>query len=411
MLNEEKTMIPSCRGCRGKKLFLAIELGKLPLSNELHSEPQAENEIFPLTLFVCPDCTLGQVQDAVPPDRLFSDYRYLSSVSSTFLDHAKSFCQSVIEDELISSTDFVVEIASNDGYLLRNFHEKGIRVLGVEPAKNISVISESLGIPTLNRFFTADIAAKIRMENGVPKLIIANNVLAHVPNIRDFMKGLAVLCGPETLISIENPSILNILEGNQFDTIYHEHYSYLSCHSVDFLSSAFGLKLFDVESIKSHGGSNRYWLTPSSRIQTQRLIKHLDLEKSLGLSDHAKWLLANDVMKKTLNELVIWLEKIKASGQTVIGYGAAAKASTLLNAACVSQSLISKICDRSPEKVGRYMPRNNYEIIDYLKFVDLRPDHVLVFPWNISNEIVERIAQDLPQTQIWTAIPKLKRVK
>ncbi len=411
MLEFQNGSSRTCRGCQGENLFLAIDLGELPISNELHLEKQEDTELFPLALYICTDCALGQVQDVVNPERLFRDYRYLSSISSTFLDHAKMFCDSAIKNGLINPDDFVVEIASNDGYLLRNFHNLGIRVLGVEPAQNISSISADLGIPTLSEFFTSEIAMKIREESGVPKLIIANNVMAHVPNIRDFVKGLSILCDLETVISIENPSIVNIFASNQFDTIYHEHYSYLSCLSVEKLASDFGLKLFDVESIETHGGSNRYWLSAKPQEKTARLVKALEYEASIGLSDPNKWTNVRELTENSILQLREWLLSMRKAGQLVVGYGAAAKASTLLNAAQIPCDLIPSICDRSPEKVGRYMPKNNYRIIDFDEFTEMKPDHVLIFPWNIASEITEKIAAKLPSSQIWVAIPNLRRVK
>jgi C-methyltransferase C-terminal domain/Putative zinc binding domain/Methyltransferase domain len=411
MLNTTKNTTRLCRGCQGNNLFLAIDLGELPISNELLLERQENVELFPLALYMCADCSLGQVQDVVRPERLFRDYRYMSSMSSTFLAHAKSFCDSMLDSGLIGTDDFVVEIASNDGYLLRNFQNLGIRVLGVEPAKNISLISESLGIPTLSEFFTADLAIKIRKENGAPKLIIANNVMAHVPDIRDFMKGLSILCDSETLISIENPSIVNILTEIQFDTIYHEHYSYLSCKSVEHLASSYGLTLFDVELIASHGGSNRYWISAKPREKAQRLRESIRDEDLIGLSDPDKWENARQLTHDSINQLREWLLHVQQAGQLVLGYGAAAKASTLLNAAQIPRDLIPSICDRSPEKIGRYMPMNNYEIIDFDRFIQMKPDHILVFPWNIEKEITEQIAPRLPDAQVWVAIPNLRRVK
>lgn len=411
MLNTTKNTTRLCRGCKGNNLFLAIDLGELPISNELLLERQENVELFPLALYMCADCSLGQVQDVVRPERLFRDYRYMSSMSSTFLAHAKSFCDSMLDSGLIGTDDFVVEIASNDGYLLRNFQNLGIRVLGVEPAKNISSISESLGIPTLSEFFSADLAMKIRKENGPPKLIIANNVMAHVPDIRDFMKGLSILCDSETLISIENPSIVNILTENQFDTIYHEHYSYLSCKSVEHLASIYGLTLIDVELIAAHGGSNRYWISAKPQEKTQRLRESIRDEDLIGLSDPDKWENARQLTHDSINQLREWLLQVQQAGQLVLGYGAAAKASTLLNAAQVPRDLIPSICDRSPEKIGRYMPINNYEIIDFDRFIQMKPDHILVFPWNIEKEITEQIAARLPDSQVWVAIPNLRRVK
>lgn len=249
-----------CRGCNGSNLFSALDLGHLPLANELWAEEVGELELFPLHLRICNSCGLGQVEDCVTPDRLFSDYRYLSSVSISFVKHAREYVDLVVEKFNIGKGDWVLEIASNDGYLLQHFLEKGIRVLGIEPAQNIANVAVKIGVDTISRFFSLELAQEILTKMGHPRLIIANNVLAHVPNLQDFVAGLAIIAGPETLVSVENPSLMNFLEGGQFDTIYHEHYSYLTVHSVSMIIKPFGLEVFDVERIETHGGSNRYWL-------------------------------------------------------------------------------------------------------------------------------------------------------
>ena len=401
----------SCSGCLSPDLFLGIDLGKLPISNELKSISGQSTEFFPLQLFVCENCSLGQAPSNILPDRLFSDYRYLSSVSSTFVAHAHNFCQEIVEKGLIKPGELILEIACNDGYLLQNFLGSNIEILGVEPAKNVSKIAESIGIPVINEFFGAKLAREILHKYGYPNLIIANNVLAHVPDIRDFMEGLSILSGPTTKISVENPSILNILKHNQFDTIYHEHFSYLSCTSVDYLAKEFGLVLFDLDIIDIHGGSNRYWLAREISVLSQSLINQLAIESSAGVSDKESWKVAESIKNDTLTKFSTWLEECRLNNETVIGYGAAAKASTLLNAAGVDKSLLSMICDLGSEKVGRFMPSEDFEIIDFSSLIERKPENIIVFPWNIADEISNQIAKSLPDAKIWVAIPELKRIR
>ena len=253
-----------CRGCLGGNLFSALDLGSLPIANELLLTEHGEIEKYPLHLKVCAECGLGQVADVVTPERIFRDYRYLSSMSSTFLQHASDYVTQKVQEGIFLPGDWVLEIASNDGYLLKNFLPFGILAIGVEPAENVAEISRSLGVETISEFFSSQLANELLAKHGYPKLIIANNVMAHVPDLVDFIKGLAILCGPDTQISVENPSLSNILVGMQFDTIYHEHYSYLSASSVARLGKMYGLNLFKVEQLSIHGGSNRYWLRVST---------------------------------------------------------------------------------------------------------------------------------------------------
>jgi hypothetical protein len=400
----------ACRSCLEPQLFMGLDLGILPISNELMSSGSDLAEEFPLELFICSNCLLGQVSEVVYPDRLFSDYRYLTSVSTTFVEHAKSFCESAINRGLLEDGDFVLEIACNDGYLLKNFLGTNFRTLGIEPAVNVARRASELGIPVINEFFGSDLASKIVKEFGHPRLVIANNVLAHVPDIRDFMLGLSILCDSQTIISVENPSILNILSSNQFDTIYHEHYSYLSCHSVSNLAKFFDLNLFDVESLTTHGGSNRYWIQKKVESESQRLLDALELEVASGIADQSAWRKAQEKMEQTLSDLKTWFNEKSKLGELVVGYGAAAKASTLLNSARIGLEELNFICDKSEEKVGRFMPRANYEITTYSKLLNLNPDHILVFPWNISEEINSALKLDLPNCEVWVAIPYLRKL-
>ncbi len=407
---QQKVKLDVCRSCASNDVFLAIDLGELPISNELNQEARITTEVFPLRLQVCKNCSLGQVGSEILPTRLFSDYRYLSSVSSSFLFHAQQFCEGLLRSGMVSDGDLVMEIACNDGYLLKNFVGKNVKILGIEPSTNVSQKAKIQGIPVINDFFGSKLARQLVDEYGFPKIVIANNVMAHVPELQDFVNGLSILCGPETIVSVENPSILNILNGHQFDTIYHEHFSYLSCNSVDNISKRFGLTLFDLEELSTHGGSNRYWLKKGAAEKSDTLLKQLQDEKLSGISDEKTWKLTSESITKNLVGLREWLKQCYDAGETVLGYGAAAKASTLLNAADVPLEYLSEICDLSEEKIGRYIPKANYKVINYENFIKKIPDNVLIFPWNISKEISEQIKIDLPGSKLWVAIPSLKRI-
>jgi hypothetical protein len=403
-----------CRGCLGKNLFSALDLGKLPIANELLQSEHSVIEKFPLHLRVCAECGLGQVADVVTPERIFRDYRYLSSMSSTFLRHASDFVKQRVQEEMLSPEDWVLEIASNDGYLLKNFSGYGIKAIGVEPAENVAEISRALGIETISEFFSSKLAYEIFSEHGFPKLIIANNVMAHVPDLVDFVKGLAILCGPETQISIENPSLANILVGMQFDTIYHEHYSYLSATSVARISAKSGLHLAKVEELSIHGGSNRYWLTKfAENIFTDDSVrKIIQVENRQGLFDFLKWGEYSNKVSKILGDFHNWVRETKDANGRIYGYGAAAKASTILNSIDIEPGFITAIADASLEKQSRFMPPNGIKIISPERLFAESPTDIVIFPWNIKAEIAEFLSKNLEvNTRLWSVIPEMSEVK
>ena len=403
-----------CRGCLGKKLFSGLDLGKLPIANELLQSQQSVIEKFPLHLRICVECGLGQVADVVTPERIFRDYRYLSSMSSTFLRHAADFVEQRIQEEMFSPEDWVLEIASNDGYLLKNFLVYGIKSIGIEPAENVAEISRGLGIETISEFFSSELASKIFSEHGFPKLIIANNVMAHVPDLVDFVKGFAILCGPHTQISIENPSLANILVGMQFDTIYHEHYSYLSATSVARISKDNGLHLAKVEELSIHGGSNRYWLTKFSQNNftddsVQRMIQS---ENRKGLFDFLKWSEYSQKVSKILSDFHNWVRETKETNGRIYGYGAAAKASTILNSIDIEPGFITAIADASLEKQSRFMSPNGIKIISPQALFAESPTDIVIFPWNIKAEIAEFLNENLGEkTRLWSVIPEMHEVR
>ena len=403
-----------CRGCLSRELFTGLDLGELPIANELLKSSEGSLEKFPLHLRICAECGLGQVADVVTPERIFRDYRYLSSMSTTFLQHASDFVDQRVQEGMFATGDWVLEIASNDGYLLKNFLRYGIRTIGVEPAENVADISRGLGIHTISEFFSSRLAKELLTKNGYPKLIIANNVMAHVPDLIDFVKGLAVLCGTETQISIENPSLANILIGMQFDTIYHEHYSYLSASAVATISYNNGLHLFKVEKLSIHGGSNRYWLCALSEddlldSSVESVVKY---ERGSGLFEASEWTHYALKVSKILQDFRAWLSASTEIGLRIYGYGASAKASTILNAIDLEAGLITAIGDASLEKQNRFMPPHGINIISPQQLFTEKPTDVVIFPWNIESEIANYLRANLGEgVRLWCAIPEMRQVK
>jgi hypothetical protein len=400
-----------CRACDSSDLFSALDLGNLPIANELLTSPIV-TDIFPLHMRVCRNCGLGQVQDVVSPERLFRDYRYLSSISKTFLGHASKFANEVTSNiDWNKEKDWVLEIASNDGYLLSNFMEQGIKVIGVEPAINVSKIARSRGINTISEFFSVKLAKEILSQNGFPRLIVANNVYAHVPNIKDFTEALSILMNNRTIVSIENPSIMNLLEDLQFDSIYHEHYSYLSATAVSKLVARFGITLVDVERVSTHGGSNRYWLSKDVSRKVPRVEDVMRDEVEGGLLDEKKWQAFSSTVNQILASFNVFVSEAASRGERIAGYGAAAKASTLINASKIERGQIEFIVDESPEKSGRFMPQVGIPIVPKTVLNESLVTHIIIFPWNLADEIAKKIADSLPYSvQMWSAIPELKRI-
>jgi hypothetical protein len=403
-----------CRGCLGIKLFSALDLGFLPIANELLLTKDSQIEKFPLHLKVCSDCGLGQVADVTTPERIFRDYRYLSSMSTTFLRHSNDFVEEQMKMGSILPGDWVLEIASNDGYLLKNFLPFGIMTVGVEPAENVAEISRGLGIHTISEFFSSHLAIDLLAKHGYPKLIVANNVMAHVPDLIDFVNGLAILCGSETQISIENPSLTNILIGMQFDTIYHEHYSYLSASAVASISKKSGLLLFKVDELSIHGGSNRYWLCAKSENamidpSVESVIKY---EQESGLFEVSEWTHYSLKVRKILEDFRKWLGDSTEKGVRIYGYGAAAKASTILNSIDLQAGLMMAIADASPEKQNRLMPPHGIKIISPEELFKEKPTDVVIFPWNIKSEIANYLHSNIDtEVRLWCVIPVMHKVE
>jgi hypothetical protein len=405
-LSERGTTV--CRACGEPALTSVLDLGEQPLANALLPRADAPDDAFPLHLRSCRACGLGQVGEYVLPERLFGDYPYLSSVSTSWVAHARAYAAAVRDELALGPGDRVVEVASNDGYLLGRFLELGLEVLGVEPAANVAARAVAGGVPTVVAFFGRRTAAELVAEHGHPRLVVANNVLAHVPDLDDFVGGLALLCDERTVVTVENPSYATLLEQTQFDTIYHEHYSYLSAHAVARLAAQHGLELVRVQALPTHGGSYRYWLAPTGTRPVEDGVRAtVERELAAGLLAPAVWEAFAERSAGTVAGLREWLAERAERGAVVVGYGAAAKGNTLLNAAGARSGQLAAVVDGSPEKQGRWLPGSRVPVVAPDRLPSLRPDDVLLLPWNIADELVPLVARLAPGARCWTAVPAM----
>ncbi|HUJ13506.1 MAG TPA: methyltransferase domain-containing protein, partial [Thermoanaerobaculia bacterium] len=351
-------------------------------------------EIFyPLVARTCAECFLVQVPSVTTPENLFSDYPYFSSYSESWLAHAREYSRIMIDRLRLGAASRVVEIASNDGYLLQYFRDAGIPVLGIDPAANVGAVARARGIETWTRFFGTEAAREIA---GGADLLIANNVLAHVPDINDFVAGLRIALAPGGTITIEFPHLLNIIRYSQFDTIYHEHYSYLSLHTVRRILAAHALDVVDVDEIPTHGGSLRVHARHSGEeAPAPALAKVLDDERTFGLTDLAAYRRFAEGVRQCKRSLLQFLIAARTEGKRVAGYGAPAKASTLLNYCGVRTDFIDFTVDRSPHKQGLYLPGTRIPIYAPEKIAETKPEFVIVFAWNLRDEITSQMAHVL----------------
>jgi hypothetical protein len=399
-----------CRVCDSQDLENILDLGMHPIPSEYGATSTVKSESFPLHLRICKNCGLGQIAEYVEPTRIFhKEYPYISSASSTWIKHTTNYANRMNDVLQLNPGNLVLEIASNDGSLLSSFKSLGMEVLGIEPALNVALFAKSAGVPTVVEFFGESLARKIVNDYGYPKLIIANNVFAHVPNMQDFMKGLSLLSDSETIITIENPSFVNLLNHALFDTIYHEHYSYLTAHSVSTVANKFGLNLIKVESISTHGGSNRYWLSKNLLLD-ESVNRTLQEEKDLGLFNQKIWERFAKQSKKLVDELREWLIKQNSSGNTIVGYGAAHKGNTFLNAVGKEAKFLKCVVDASIEKQGKFLPGSQVPVVAPESLNSINPSDILILPWNISEEISKKIKELAPNARIWVAQPKIKQI-
>jgi SAM-dependent methyltransferase len=374
-----------------------VDLGPSPLAEAFLNEEQLlEPETFyPLQVFVCESCFLVQLPTFATPDAIFRDYPYFSSYSDSWLDHARRYVDQIVERFGFGSGTSIVEVASNDGYLLQYFKQRGIDVLGIDPARNVAVVAEQRGIPTIAEFFTTELAEKLVADGCRADLLVGNNVLAHVPAIHDFVEGLKRLLKPDGIITMEFPHLIRLIEGNQFDTIYHEHFSYLSLFVVERLFGEHDLVLFDVEELPTHGGSLRIYAsrTDGESFQTSDRLRQLrERELEAGVTRFELYDSFEQKTRRVKRQLLRFLIEANGRGESVVAYGAAAKGNTLLNYCGIKADMVEYVVDRSPYKQGRYMPGTRIPIYEPDRVRRTRPEYLLILPWNIKDEIVKQMA-------------------
>lgn len=385
-----------CRFCKAPLTETFVDLGMSPLANSYLSTDRLDRmeAFYPLHVFVCSECLLVQLEEFESPSHIFSDYLYFSSFSQYWLDHCRAYAERMIRDRRLGSDSLVLEVASNDGYLLQYFKEAGIPVLGVDPAANVAEVAIAKGVPTDVAFFGVETARRLRERNVHPDLIAANNVLAHVPDINDFVGGLALLLKPGGLITVEFPSLLNLIEQNQFDTIYHEHFSYLSLLTVEKIFAHHGLTVTDVELLASHGGSLRVFATHAAGSPTvsERVGALRASEQAAGLHDIATYRkFARQVVRTKVDILKFFADSYR-EGKRIAAYGAPAKGNTLLNYCGIRNELITFTVDRSPHKQGHFLPGTHIPILAPEALLQAKPDYVVILPWNLKDEIMGQMA-------------------
>ena len=386
----------NCRFCGEELSITFVDLGMSPLSNSFLNKSELINKenYYPLHAFVCEECFLVQLGEFESPESIFSDYVYFSSYSTSWLDHAKRYTEKIIET--LPDNPFVVEIASNDGYLLQYFREKNIRVLGIEPARNVADIAIKKGIDTISEFFGVNLATKL-VNEGRKKadLLIGNNVLAHVPNINDFVEGMKIFLAEDGIITMEFPHIMKLIENNQFDTIYHEHFSYLSFFTVNKIFNRFGMKIFDVEELATHGGSLRIYATHAENNckEVSVNVKYLlNKESEFGINDVDIYKNFSENVKFSKRNILSKLIDIKNRNKSIVAYGAAAKGNTLLNYCGIRQDFIDYAVDLNKIKQNMYLPGSHIPVFSPDRIKETKPEYILILPWNIKNEIIEQLS-------------------
>ncbi len=389
--------LPRCRFCRAPLSRTFVDLGMSPLCESFLSADQLDRmePFYPLTVRVCGSCFLVQLSEYVKPADIFSDYAYFSSYSTSWLDHVSRYTDMITERLGLGPRSRVVEIASNDGYLLQFFVKKGIPVLGVEPAANVAKAAEEKGVPTWVGFFGAASAERLAAEGGRADLMIGNNVLAQVPDLNDFVEGYRILLSPEGVATLEFPHLLRLMEGNQFDTIYHEHFSYFSFSTAARIFERHGLALFDVEELPTHGGSLRiYAAHHGSRraAETPRVSAMRKLEEDAGFSRIETYSRFSERVDRVKRDLLKFLIAAREGGKTVAGYGAPGKGNTLLNYCGIRTDLLDYTVDRNPHKHGRFLPGTHIPIFPPERIRETRPDYIFILPWNLKDEIMSQLS-------------------
>lgn len=386
----------SCRFCAAPLRLTFCDLGMSPLSNAFVKPEEAHRgEIFyPLHAFVCERCFLVQLEEFEPPERIFGDYVYFSSYSDSWLDHCRHYAETMRAALGLGVQSLVIEVASNDGYLLQFFQKAGIPVLGIEPARNVAAAAERKGIPTLCEFFGSGLAARLAEEGRRADLVVANNVMAHVPDLNDFVAGLRQVLKPPGVLTVEVPHLLRLIEEHQFDTIYHEHFSYFSFATAMRVLTHHGLAVHDVEELPTHGGSLRMHASPveARRAPSARVAALLDEERRANLDVPETYGSFSERVKQVKRRLLEFLVDARNAGKRIAGYGAPAKGNTLLNYCGIRTDFLDYTVDRSPHKQGLLLPGSRIPVFKPEKIFETRPDYVLILPWNLKAEICEQMS-------------------
>ena len=419
-------MTAACRFCRAPLHHTLVDLGMSPLANAYLSPERvnAAETFYPLHARVCERCLLVQVEEFEGPGEIFGDYAYFSSYSDSWLRHARAYTEAMVERFGFGATSQVVEIASNDGYLLQYFAARGIPVLGVEPAANVAAVAAGKGIPSLVKFFGAATARDLVADGRAADLLLGNNVLAHVPDLNDFVAGMAIALKPGGVLTMEFPHLLRLIDESQFDTIYHEHFSYFSFLTVRRVFAAHGLSLFDVEELPTHGGSLRIYgchadeAARADRAPADRVAALEEKERRAGLDRIETYTAFGARAEATKRRLLAFLVAAKDAGRTVVGYGAPAKGNTLLNYCGIRGDFIDYTVDRSPHKQGLFLPGTHIPICSPDRIRETRPDFVLILPWNLREEIMAqtqfigewggRFVTPIPEPRVWEPVALLE---
>ncbi|GAA2867210.1 class I SAM-dependent methyltransferase [Streptosporangium fragile] len=386
----------TCRLCGSTSLASVVDLGATPPCERFLTEEQlAEPEVtYPLHLRVCTGCWLAQIPPMITPEDTFTEYAYFSSYSTSWVEHARAFVRGAADRLGLDGGSFVVEVASNDGYLLRHVVERGIRCLGIEPSRNVGRAARDAGVPTLTAFLGPETGAAVRAEHGPADLVVANNVYAHIPDVTGFTRGLRALVADDGWVSIEVQHLLTLMERNQYDTIYHEHFQYYTVASARRALAGGGLSLVDVESLPTHGGSIRLWARPREAAGEpgERVTALLAAEKAAGLHELSGYAAFGGRVARVRRDLLRFLIEAAERGETVAGYGAPGKGNTLLNHCGVRPDLLPFTVDRNPYKHGRFTPGARIPILPPERLAEERPDYVLVLPWNLREELTGQLS-------------------
>ena len=386
-----------CRHCSEPIAREFADLGMTPLANAYRREEDLNRPetFYPLVAYACERCHLVQLPSSVDPGTLFDDYLYFSSYSRTWLEHCRRHAASTVPRFGLTPSSQVIEVASNDGHLLRCFADLGIPVLGIEPAQNVAEVARAAGVPTVSRFFGEEVARDLANENRRADLLVANNVLAHVPDLNGFVRGIRTLLAERGVATLEFPHLERLIEDRSFDTIYHEHFSYFSFTTVVSLFAGHGLTVFDVEELPTHGGSLRVYVRheeDETRERSSAVGALLDREEAWGVTRMDTYTAFRDSVRRMKRQLLGNLIELKSQGASIVGYGAPAKGNTLLNYCGIGTDFLDYTVDRSPHKQGRYLPGTRIPIHAPERIAETKPDYVLILPWNLTDEITEQMA-------------------